>query len=212
MAETKVSGEFARIRIVAELVPPLVDAGGGAVAVTPGAPLPPRPGSAGAAGTSPASVDVVESSMVEAVHLQNRGEIQAAVRNEIRRELGPDVQVDDFLVTKGSIELLFVLTTTLTVIKNVNEYVEALAKASENVRRVVHAVLARMPAAQMQLRSWSDFEVGAGVTRARRSQLDDAGGRAVVPAPSANALIVYVLALNSLLVVTLLLVVLFRDR
>jgi hypothetical protein len=190
MAETKVSGEFARIRVVAELVPPLLDADGGAASF-------------------PVPVDAVESSMVEAVHQKHRGELQAAVRNEIRRELGADVQVDDFLVTKGSIELLFVLTTTFTVIKNVNEYVEALAKASENVRRVVHGVLGRMPPAEMQLRSWSDFEVGAGVTRARRS--DDPDGRGV-GAPSASALMVYVLALNSLLVLVLLLVVLLRDR
>jgi hypothetical protein len=160
--------------------------------------------------------------MVQAVHAEHRAEIQAAVNSEIRRDLGVDVQVDDFVVTKGSVELLFVLTTSYAVIKNFNEYVETLAKAAENVRRLVHGVLRRLPPPNMQLRSWSDYEIGAGVERSRRQLTSGDGGggpsgsygpglRGPLGAPSASALMLFVLAFNSLLVVALLVVVLVRT-
>ncbi len=70
--------------------------------------------------------------------MQNQlGDMHPAIRQSVMRDLGPDVDVDPLALRYGSVELLVIITTAFTVIKNFNEYVEALEKVAENVRRIV---------------------------------------------------------------------------
>ncbi len=62
--------------------------------------------------------------------------LQAQFDATIKEAFGRDVVVDKYAVRRGSVEIVLVVTAVYKLVKDFNDIVDTIAKATENVRRV----------------------------------------------------------------------------
>jgi hypothetical protein len=123
----------------------------------------------------------------------------------VRKDLGDNLDLEEFTVGQGSIELILVVTAIYKFVKNLNESVENIQQATEHLRTIIRGLLpGRAPNAIDRYHVTASGQPGSALVAASSEQMDHFTWG--ITGLSANSLLMVYLILSNVALITGLLV------
>jgi hypothetical protein len=73
--------------------------------------------------------------------------MQNQLQGAIRENLGADVDLDEMLLRRGSVEMILIAATLYKIVKDSNDVLDTIQKTAERLRRIVKSFLDLLPGA-----------------------------------------------------------------